>query len=68
MYNTTNWLEKNRDTQPAEILEILKNSKNHLIRTIFNGEKQVLESISFSSFLAQLTGAVEYTDCFSAER
>lgn len=37
-YNTTNWLEKNRDTQPAEILEILKNSKNPLIRTIFNGQ------------------------------
>ncbi|GAB1604939.1 myosin-IIIb-like [Argonauta hians] len=36
-YNTSNWLEKNRDTQPADILGILKNSENSLIKKLFSG-------------------------------
>ncbi|XP_014784685.1 myosin-IIIb [Octopus bimaculoides] len=36
-YNSDKWLEKNRDTQPAEILNILRNSNNTLIKMLFSG-------------------------------
>ncbi|XP_041373643.1 myosin-IIIb-like [Gigantopelta aegis] len=37
-YDATQWLEKNRDTLPTGIMEILQSSKNPLVRTIFRGQ------------------------------
>ncbi|KAK6179101.1 hypothetical protein SNE40_011534 [Patella caerulea] len=37
-YDATQWLEKNRDTMPAGIIELLKESKNELVKTLFKAE------------------------------
>ncbi|XP_013394776.1 myosin-IIIb isoform X2 [Lingula anatina] len=34
-YSASRWLEKNRDTIPAGVLELLQRSKNHLLQLVF---------------------------------
>ncbi|KAL8615976.1 hypothetical protein ACOMHN_034652 [Nucella lapillus] len=37
-YQAGEWLEKNRDTLPAGIMEILQSSTNQLVKTVFRGQ------------------------------
>jgi myosin-3 len=38
-YDASGWLEKNRDTLPAGIMEILQQSSNVLVKTVFRGRR-----------------------------
>lgn len=37
-YDASQWLEKNRDTQPAGIMEIFQSSTNVLVKSVFRGQ------------------------------
>lgn len=41
-YDADGWLEKNRDTLPPGVMEMLQASENTLVRSIFKGMDQLV--------------------------
>lgn len=46
-YDATRWLDKNRDSLPPGVTEMLQSSSNALVKLIFRGKGTVLVNVDF---------------------